>query len=57
MTERIIQGDEDPAKATARRAAWKNRVIDPLPLTIEELYDMLELKGVLANSDRPRPKP
>ncbi len=36
---------------------------DPLPepgiapLSAEELYDMLETKGVLVPGDRPRPKP
>ncbi len=27
------------------------------PLTSEELYDMLETKGVIGANDRPRPKP
>ena len=31
-------------------------VIPPAPLTTEELYDILETKGVLVEGDRPRPK-
>ncbi len=30
---------------------------EPEPLDAEELYDILETKGVLAAKDRPRPKP
>ncbi len=43
---------------------WNGTSFDPyvppvviLPLTAEEIYDILETKGVLLPADRPRPKP
>ncbi len=50
----INQGREDPAETAARRAAWASRPPSPpAPLSAEELYDMLEAKGVLVAADRP----
>ncbi len=57
MSEQIEQGGEDPADTAARRAAWESRVIVPLPLTVEELYDILVAKAVVSADDRPRPQP
>ena len=44
MSERIIQGDEDPADAAARRAAWQARDKDlaNTPLTMEDVERILQ---------------
>lgn len=34
--------------------AFQNTPAPPAPLSAEEIYDMLEAKGILAETDRPR---
>lgn len=36
--------------------AFRNRDAGAKPLSAEDLYDMLESKGVVTDQDRPRPK-
>lgn len=54
---------EVPAPPGDARQVWNGAKwsaappADPEPLTGEEIFDMLETKGVLAAGDRPRPKP
>ncbi len=31
--------------------------VPPAPLSAEELYDMVKAKGLVADADRPRPRP
>jgi len=49
---KIVQYIEPADVIAARRAAWLSRTIKPKPPNVEELYDMLKTKGVLADSDR-----
>lgn len=51
------RAEEFLADTHADVVAYKNIPPPPVPLTVEELYDMLESKGVLNNSDRPRGRP
>ena len=60
MLAGVIEGAAPPADA---RQVWDGVAwspappADPRPLDAEELFDMLEAKGFLDASDRPRPKP
>ena len=62
MTERIGQGEEAPADAAARRAAWAARDRDlantPLqPEDVERLLRGLVTPAQFANAKRDRGKP
>ncbi len=49
-----------PLPTPEQIAQWKvdaEAARPPEPLSAEELYDILETKGVLVLADRPRPKP
>ena len=48
-----------PADAAiqARKNQIEGRPTPVVPLDAEELYDMLETKGTVGPTDRPRPKP
>ena len=53
-----VPAPPEDARQTWDGAAWSAAPAgDPDPLDAEELYDMLVAKGVVAEADRPRPKP